>query len=474
MSTDSERDLVALIANEQRGFKTMLFAGVAVLVVLVLMSAALGVYYYQVSQTLSETSRELQLQAFNARRSIDAQNNQASDQARRLRRVSYEIRNADERAPVPVNADTVLAAARGYLQGGQLSIDDEWLLDAGNDAQLGEQPMRDLLRGISALLAWERNGDTLDPNAALPRRFVRGREAFEAARADPALAPLASAGLAAFIYIEAQASNYAAQHCDALFATVDASAENGAIGAQPLWQRAQCERKLGRTADAMGHYAQALEATYRNAQQRGGRRQDTSELMLAMNAYHGLGTTLTALHDTPEADAAKASALDVARRACVPEEGMPAFELLAQAPDLQLAESCLRAALALRDRLRQTQNQVSGTRENLGFLYMREHNFQAAYDNARAVERTGLFAWNEMLRALSAEQLEDPAAASAGEIARRHVGFFGIGQFSVCELQALMDAAHYEQAIALIQGEHPGETVACEAPATATVTGATQ
>jgi hypothetical protein len=470
MSTEGERDLVALIANEQRGFRIMLFAGVAVLVVLVLMSAALGVYYYQVSQTLRETTYELRREAFNARRSIDQQNNQVSDQARRLRRVSYEIRNADGRAAMVVNPETVLATARAYLHGGRLNVDDERLLDAGNDADFDEQPLRDLLRGINTLLTWERNGDSLDPNAPLPRRFLRGREAFEAARADRVLAPTASAGLAALIYIEAQASNYALQHCERLFATVEASAENGVIGPQPLWQRAQCERKLGRTADAMRDYAQALEATYDQRQQRRGRRNDTSELALAMNAYHGLGTTLIALHETPENDAGKASALAVARRACLTEQGL---EPLAQTPDLQLAEFCLLAAIALRDRLRQTRNQLSGTRENLGFLYLREGNFPAVFANARTVERTGLFAWNEMLRAMSAQHVGDPAATAEGEVARRHVGFFSVGQFNICELQTLMDAAYYEQAIALIQREHPGETVACEGATGTTVTSAT-
>lgn len=459
MSTDSERDLVALIGNEQRGFRTMLFAGVGVLVVLVLMSAALGVYYYQVAQSLGETSRELQLQAFNTRRSIDQQNNQASDQARRLRRLSYELRNADDRAQLVVNADTVLAAARGYLQNASLSVDEESVLDAGNDAELGTSSLRDLLRGVSALLAWDRNGDSLDVNAPRPRRFLRGREAFEAARADPALAALASSGLAALTFIEAQASNYDPQYCETLFGLVEASAENGAIGPQPLWQRAQCERKLGRTAEAMRDYALAVELTYQ-AQQQGGRRNDPSELTLTMNAYHGLGTTLIALHETSDADPGKGSALAVARTACA--AAAPAVELRAQAPDLQLAEACVRVAIALRERLRQSQNQISGTRENLGFLYLREDNFTAAYENTRAVERTGLFAWNELLRAMAAEEVDEPGAAAAARAARRHVGFFSVGQFNVCELRSLMSAAHYERAIALIQHEHGGESVACE------------
>ena len=57
MSQQAEDDLAALVAREGRGFRGLMFAGVAVLVVLTLISAALGVFSYVVGQKLEAASQ---------------------------------------------------------------------------------------------------------------------------------------------------------------------------------------------------------------------------------------------------------------------------------------------------------------------------------------------------------------------------------------------------------------------------------
>ncbi|MGQ0532162.1 MAG: hypothetical protein ACT4OF_05640 [Caulobacteraceae bacterium] len=167
------------------------------------------------------------------------------------------------------------------------------------------------------------------------------------------------------------------------------SAAGSEPGPQPLWWQAQCERKLGQTREALRDYARTLQ---RVAGVATSLTQDYAEMTLAMNAFHGVGTTLIALHDTPDGDAHMSAALPIARSAC------PVAADATGSPRMQLAESCLRIAMLLRERLGQTPNQVSGTGENLSFVFLRDENYDAAFAQARRVERTGLFPWNELVR----------------------------------------------------------------------------
>jgi len=460
MTDKAEEDLIALVSHEQRGFRRILFAGLATLLVLVAMSAAMGVFYYRVSQQLTETSLDLQRDAFRARREMDQQSNRVADQGRRIRRLSFELRRAGDRPDAPADPASAIAAAGAYLQSGRLSSEDERIIEAASAGNAGSEPAQAVLHGVAALVSWERNGDAIALDAReLPARLQRALESFQSAASDPQLGRLAFAGAAWVGYIRASSplSNYAAADCDAVIAAVAASAQNGAPGPQPLWWQAQCERKLGRTGDALRDYARALELSYEVALDRTGTRGRgmAAELTLAMNAFHGVGTTLIAVHDTPDADPAKAAALAVARRACAIESPATA------APDLQLAEACLRVAMSVRERLGQTPNQVSGSAENMGFVYLRDNNFEAAFNHAQRVEHTGLFAWNELVRAPSAAHVHGAEAARAGRIARRNVSFFDVGQFNLCELQALLAPELYQEATALIADQHPDETVTC-------------
>jgi hypothetical protein len=449
MSDKAEDDLIALVASEQRGFRRILFAGLAVLIALVAMSAALGVYYYNVAQEVSQTSRALQREAFDARIRADQQNNRVRAQEIAIRRIYDEVRvGAGAPAPRPTAA---LDAVRVYLQRGQHALADERLIEATAQNGAVAGAAQQIVLGGAALLAWERSGEMIQAGAGpLPERLIAAETAFRQALADPALAPLAQNGVAWVRYLHASSvkSNYAQADCEAVFAAVAASAVGSTPGPQPLYWRAQCERKLGRTREALRDYALAL-ADYSE-----GAALAQEEITLAMNAYHGTGTVLIALFDAPD-DAEMRGALDLASRACgAGAEGEAS-------PRMRLALACLDRAIALRERLRQTDNQISGSGENKGFAYLRDGDFTSAFHNAATVERTGLFAWNELVRALAAGRLDTPEAAAARRDALRNISFFRVGQFNVCELRALLSREMFAEAQKIISGQHKGETVAC-------------
>lgn len=438
MSNQGERDLISLVRSEQRGFRFIMFAGLALLFVLAIMSAALGFYYWRASQQL-ETM--ISRQDFDARRKFDQQSTTVAAQGRRLDRFYAEIRRfAGANIANSSDAAALVAADAYLLRGHRLSLAEENALDtaaqrAGNSAQGA------FIAAVAQLNAWrQRNNDAIPLGTAeLPAELVSVRAAFDAARqADPGFAQRASAGMASVLNLEAAGpySNYKPEHCAALFAAVAGAPP---ASPQPLWWQAQCERKLGRTSDALRDYARVLATTWQNSATTA----DDGEIFLAMNAFHGVGTTLIVLNNA--GDPAVAEALPLARQACAPE----GEELM------QLAISCLHRAVALRQRLRQTPNEVSGTAENLGFAYLRTGDFDGAFRNAEAVERTGLFAWNELLRALSAAHLSSEAARLSGAEARRNVRFFNIEQFNPCEIRVLLNDDHFAEAVALISAGRP-------------------
>ena len=419
------------------------------------MSAALGFYYFQVSRALGQTSSELQQQAFDTRIRMDQQNNRVVAQEIRLRRIQDDIRSSLGGA-MSADMTQALAATRAYLQRGRHPLASERAIETAARAatEKGEAPAYALVIGAAALIAWQRSGEQIPADAStLPDLLTSANSAFERAKADPSLAALAHNGLAWVQYLNASSgrSNYAPADCEAVFAAVAASAEDGAIGPQPLWWQAQCERKLGRTRDAFLDYAGMLGLVD------DARATDPAEAELAMNAFHGVGTTM--ISDLGDEGDRAAAALGLAERSCAPEadgEG---------SPRMRLARACLSRAMALRQRLQQTPNQISGSGENLGFTFLRDENYQGALDHAVAIERTGLFAWNELVRALAASHVRTAPAAIALSQARRNISFFRVGQFNLCELRVLMSEPHFTEAVRLISREHPGEDVACAAAA---------
>lgn len=456
MSTEGERELIDLVAREQRGFRRTLIAGVAMLFVLLAMSAAMGVFIVLANKNLSQTTRDLQEQAFQMKIALDQQTNRLSTQERSLRDATDEIRTLagagfsgtpDQALPGAINA------ASAYLREGRISLVETRLIEAAGAAPGASAAQRDLLAGTAGLIAWTRSGATIaapaedDAGQVLPEDLAAARAAFMRAAADPATSALGHVGVAwvEYLYASSGASNYKLADCQRVFDAVAAGARAGDTGAQALWWQAQCERKLGRTSAALSTYARALEQSGAAARDADA---DDASLLLAMNAYHGVGTTLISSFDAQESELA--AALSIARRFCTASDEV-------ENARMQLALGCLNTAIDLRRRLGQNANQQSGSGENLSFAYLRANNDQGAFDNAQRVAGTGLFPWNELIRALTAARLGN---AAVERVARRNVSFFRVGQFNVCEIQQLLDAEAYAEAIAILS-ETLDETVAC-------------
>ncbi len=453
---EAEEDLVALITREQQGFRRILFAGFAALIVLVAMSAALGVYYYNVANSLGETSINLQRQAFDARLTADRQTNQVANLERAVRRTYDEFRVATIKSKAAASRPgDVINVVGVYLERGGHSLNDELLIentaaDMHSEASSGQHA---LIRGAAALLAWDRAGEQIAADApGLPSLLADAKASFEKAQKDSALVRPASTGLAwvDYIYASSSRSNYALGDCDSVFKDIAAASVGAPPGPQPLYWRAQCERKLGRSREALQDYALAL----RQSGEISEATRDEAELTLAMNAFHGVGTQLIATFDTPEAELKET--MDLATSLCGPGEAGAKGS-----PRMLLARSCLDHAINLRRRLHQTDNQLSGSRENVSFSFLRDGDFDGAFANAAAVERTGLFPWNELLRALSAKHLTSPAARKAETEALQNVRFYAVGRFNPCELEALLNANLLAEARAIVESQHKGESLTC-------------
>ena len=442
-STQMEDDLIALISKEQRSFRGILLAGLAAIVVLVAISAAFGLYYYNVSNDLQLTQEALQREAFDARRNADQQSNRMSAQERRLNRIHDEIRNiAGAGRSILSEVDALNAAEAYLLRGRRLTLGEESAITT--TAQRATQPAAQaLLAAVAGLNGWnQRTNSTLDADATeLPPELQMVRAQFNAARdSDPTYASRANAGLAWLAFIEAQNANYSAASCQALTEAIEAA---GAGGPQLIWWRAQCERKRGRTSEALANYAQVLDQTWRTAFTT----RDEGEMLLAMNAFHGVGTTLIVLNDSN--DPAVQQWLPLARQACTPaNEGL-----------MDVAIACLSKAIALRRAIGQTANEVSGSQENLGFAYLRTNDTEGAFANAETVAGTGLFAWNELVRALAASQLDTPEAQRALRAAKRNIGFFGIGSFNPCEIRRLLNEDQFDRALDILSNAHSADEV---------------
>lgn len=456
MSDSAERQLIDLVSREQRGLKRILIAGITTLVLVVMMSAGLGVYYYVVAEDLSLKSERLtadsdrlEKHAFTMRRDIDAQNNRVAAQEAAIRRAYDEMRQMYAGSAGGQSSGKVLPAVVGYLERGRHSLADERLIEI-QSARPGKNAEGALLKGAAGLLAWERSGAQIKKgDTGLPDQLKSAQDSFNTALADPALRSLAQTGLAWISFIEASSprSSYTLADCQAVEAMVGKIGSDDELGLQPLYWRAQCNRKLGRTREALSDYSLALNRVDPSADDT----PDPAEQTIQMNAFHGLGTVLITTADVPT-DAGVDSARALAERVCGEGDAGEGSHLM------KLTRACLDKAIALRVALGQTENQQSGSAENKGFTYLRDGDFDGAFEHAKNIEKTGLFAWNELVRALSAEQVGDDDIARE---ARRNVSMFAPEGFNACELKALMTPEVYENARSIISREHDDMDVTC-------------
>ena len=300
------------------------------------------------------------------------------------------------------------------------------------------------------LACWERSGAQIKKgDTGLPEQLQSAQDSFKSALADPALRSLAQTGLAWISFIDASSarSSYTLADCQTVDAMVGQIGSDDELGLQPLYWRAQCNRKLGRTREALSDYSLALNRVDPSADDT----PDPAEQTIQMNAFHGLGTVLITTADLPP-DADIESARALAERVCEAGDTGEGSHLM------KLTRACLDKAIALRVALGQTENQQSGSAENKGFTYLRDGDFEGALNHAIKVEKTGLFAWNELVRALAAEQVGNEDISRE---ARRYVSMFDPEGFNACELKALMTPEVYESARAIISSEHDDMDVAC-------------
>ncbi|MES1198382.1 MAG: hypothetical protein ABUS48_00170 [Pseudomonadota bacterium] len=468
MASAAEQSLIALLADEQRGLRRILFAGIAVLVVLVVMSGVLGAYYYFAAQRLELA---LNHQAFNTQRALYQIQTNIAHQQVAFADAYQDIASHED---IAVNGQTLAPArdaASNYLtRGTRLTAYNDLLLRAA--ATKADAPQeKALLAGVVALSDFALHGEAISANAndPLPLRLSEAQEDFQhvASGADSALAPVGHAGLAAIYFQIAQSgrSNFAQADCQHVFDEVGRSGVAGAPpGPQPLYWEANCQRKLGHAAEALAFYTQSAKGV--PEQNITGDNPDRAELTLAQNAFHGIGTTLIALGATAANNANLSDALLIAHQRCTGAAPPPA----SASPQMQQALACLSRAIALRRQQRQSENEVAGTQENLGFAYLRDRDFDDAYRNAASVHQNALNSWNELVRALSAKYVQQSAqdqslrqeAAAASTDARRNVAFLPVGSFNVCELQALLNPDLFSEATDIIKDAHPGEQVSCQ------------
>lgn len=443
------------------------FGVIGLSVVAAALLVAVGVYTFSVLQVTDQASAEIQRSAFETRRNSSIQDNRIAATEQRMRLLANQLRQSQSGAASGGVADPegALAAARRYISRGALSLADERLIEAAAATSFASGPAEattlsdatnDVLTGVAELMLWERNAETIPTRAlGLPPQLQHARDAFNRASQEPTLASLANAGNAwvQFHWTQSVRSSYAPADCQDLWDYIEASAEGGQVGPLPLYWKAQCERKTGRLTEALRSYVSVLEIMAPDAAQ--GPR-SFGELTLTMNAFHGVGTTLISPR-VADGEPNVAAAMEIAQRHCPIEEGGVG------STRMQLAKACLDMAINYRQQLGQTLNQISGTAENIGFVYLRDDRFHEAFVHAQSLERTGIFAWNELIRAMSARRESGREARVAERVALRNIGFFGVGEFAVCELAVLLERDLYEEAMRTIRNQHPGEIVRCEA-----------
>lgn len=450
MSDAAERQLIELVSREQRSTRAILLAGITTLVLVVAMSAALAFYYFFIANQLTATADQLQSDsarlerhAFDMRRDIDQQKNRVAGQEAAIRRAYDEIRQSYAGpSGAPSDAD-VLAAVTDYLKRGRHSLTSERLIESQAAIATPGDARSGLLQGTAQLLAWQRSGRQIAKGATdLPDLLQNASAAFSMAAQDPALRSLADTGLAWVSFIDAGSprSEWATAACDAVNAQVSKISSDADLGLQPLYWRAQCNRKMGRTTEALKDYSLALNKIDPDSREAF----DADEMLLQMNAYHGLGTVLIATADLG-ADSQVVASRALAAQMCPPAGNGQGTDLM------KLTRACLGKAIDLRKAIGQTENQQSGTGENIAFTYLRDGDFKSALDSAASVERTGLFPWNELIRALAAREVSEIETERA---ARRNVSMFSVNQFNLCELKVLMTPETYQKALDLLVSEH--------------------
>ena len=267
------------------------------------------------------------------------------------------------------------------------------------------------------------------------------------------LRELAGAGIARLDYIAARSANFSTASCTALSENVRASYQrNEYVPINMVW-RADCLRKTGQSATALGAFGSALHQLNNNenvALQRG----DVGALSTAALAYEGLGTTIISTSQEGAQNASVAGGLAHARTYCA--RG-PAAAASDGDNRLALARQCIQRAMETRRQLRQTEIEIAGAEQVVGIALLREHKFDDALAHAQRIDAAAPYAWNTAVRWIAARSASNEAeTADALDEAR----IFPRASFNECELRPLLGDEYAQALDDLLQQTREGETAA--------------
>lgn len=419
MASDEDA-LTAMLDRDQRSFQRVLFAGIAMIVVVMLIGGALVAQNFRTAQNLSSLETKLRqveqntrLEAHRLRQTADAAAIADNRRAMENRAAFEDIRNLiDASTPGAAVAGAAGAqrAAFTYLEGLRLPLVGERAIHAAlASPTMADEPTRDLLTAIELMRRYDKSGAGLRADAsgaaALTPELEDAAARLDRAAKAPALTQAALLGRARIDYILASANNFRRPLCDAMFQRVDALPRT-AWSIQVLLNRAECWRKNGDSQSAHAEFEAAvkrLAATPAN-QERALSGSDADPLV-QYQAYHGRGTTLIAI--AADGDLEK----------------------------LKQAQDDLQRAAALRKLGGQSELEVVGSLENLGLGYLKAGQYQQAARNAAEVTRVRSLGWNEVVRALSAQQLKDDDTFATS---RENLANYRRAEFNECELKKLV------------------------------------
>lgn len=438
MASDEDA-LTAMLDRDQRSFRRVLFAGIAMIVVVMLIGGALVAQNFRTAQNLSSLETKLRqveqntrLEAHRLRQTADAAAIADNRRAMENRAAFEDIRNL-------IDASTPGAGARGgatgaqqaafaYLEGLRLPLVGERAIHGvlSSTAPV-DAPMRDLLAAVELMRRYDKAGAGLRADAsgasALTPELEDAAARLDRAAHAPALKQAALVGRARIDYILAAANNFRRPLCDTMFQRVDAL-PRAAWSIQVLLNRAECWRKNGDSQSANAEFEAAvkrLAATPAN-QERALSGSDADPLV-QYQAYHGRGTTLIAI--AADGDLEK----------------------------LRQAQDDLQKAAGLRKLGGQSELEVVGSLENLGLAYLKAGQYQQAARNAAEVTRVRSLGWNEVVRALSAQQLKDDDTYAT---ARENLANYRRAEFNECELKKLVGQRLEGPLLDLLEGTRDG------------------
>ena len=443
MASD-EDTLTSMLDRDQRSFQRVLFAGIAMIVVVMLIGGALVAQNFRTAQNLSSLEGKLRqveqntrLEAHRLRQTADASAIADNRRAMENRAAFEDIRNlidastpgAGARGATPAGAQQ---AAFAYLQGMRLPLVGERAIHAvlASSTPL-DASMRDLLSAVELMRRYDKTGADLRADAsgaaALTPELDEAAARLERAAKSKALEQPALLGRARIDYILASANNFRRPLCDTMFERIGGLApETWSI--QALLNRAECWRKNGDSQRSHAEFEAAVKrlAATPASQERAMSGSDADPLV-QYQAYHGRGTTLIAI--SADGDLEK----------------------------LKQAQGDLQKAAELRKLGGQSELEVVGSLENLGLAYLKAGQQQQAARNAAEVTRVRSLGWNEIVRALSAQQLKDDTTYAA---ARENLANYRRAEFNECELKKLVGERLEPALLELLKGTRDGGAAA--------------